>query len=346
MYENSGRYPDMCNVIYENNIDGVAQSLSSLCSARRVFIVTDDTVAALYLDALVSSARNKLDICGTVILKHGEGSKDLNSLQSICGAMLECGLSRRDLVVNLGGGMVSDIGGFAAGIYMRGIDYINIPTTLLGMVDSSIGGKTAIDFNGIKNVLGAFHFPIATIVCPEFLNTLNADEYRSGMGEVIKYYAISGRFDIPSSVPDDSARLIIQCCDIKKRFVLSDRYDTGVRKILNFGHTFGHAFESASCFSVSHGEAVGLGMLAVCRLGETLGITDADCFNKIKQKLDLYGLKADYSRLAGDALNELIHDKKYSGGNIDMIFIKHIGEPVIKSCPLETVRTFLSNERA
>ena len=119
-----------------------------------------------------------------------------------------------------------------------------------------------------------------------------------------------------------------------------------MRKILNFGHTFGHAFESASNFSVSHGEAVGLGMLAVCRFGEALGIADADCFNEIKQKLDLFGMKTDYSHLADGAVSELVHDKKYSSGNIDMIFIRHIGEPVIKSCSLETVKAFLSNERA
>ena len=346
MYGNTERDHDICSVIYEKNIDGVILSLSSLCCRRKAFIVTDDTVASLYLDKFKNSALDRFDICGTVILEHGEGSKDLNSLQFICSSMIESELSRKDIVINLGGGMVSDIGGFAASIYMRGIDYINIPTTLLGMVDSSIGGKTAVDFSGIKNVLGAFHFPIATIICPDFLNTLKADDIKSGMGEIIKYYAVSGKFDISNSVPDDFSQLIMQCCNIKKEFVLNDRYDNGMRKILNFGHTFGHAFESASNFSVSHGEAVGLGMLAVCRFGEALGITDADCFNEIKQKLDLFGMKTDYSHLTDGAVSELVHDKKYSSGNIDMIFIRHIGEPVIKSCSLETVKAFLSNERA
>jgi 3-dehydroquinate synthase len=212
----------------------------------------------------------------------GEDQKSFDTVQKIIAFLLEHHATRKCMLVNLGGGVVSDLGGFAASIYKRGIPFINIPTTLLAMADASIGGKTGINCHGIKNLIGSFHFPAGVILYPGFLNTLPEREWKSGLGEVFKYALIGAGFSLyeldqlSPKEPDLLLRIINRCSEYKQAVALCDPFDKNERMILNFGHTVGHALESAalrSGISLSHGEAVAAGLLAETRLLEDSGCT-------------------------------------------------------------------------
>lgn len=330
-------------LLFSDNLPELLKSICNVVDKNKLFIITDDNVANLYLNEILRLLDN-----GTyykiLSLPHGEISKSFNGLNSIYEMLAANSAGRNDYILNFGGGMITDLGGFAAATYMRGINYINIPTTLLGMVDSSIGGKTAINFNMTKNLIGAFHMPVLTAIHPDFISTLPEREKKSGLGEMIKYFFISGNEILGNVDFNDTYDSIKECATIKKEYVELDEFDKAQRRILNFGHTFGHAFESASNFMLSHGEAVGLGMLAVSEFGEKLNITNKGCSKLVKSFLLRNGMPTDYSVYTKDALNELSHDKKFSSGSINMIFIKNPGEPFIHSVELSKAKDFLSCE--
>ncbi len=332
-----------CDILLSDKIEEFCLYISKIVSGHHVFIVSDDIVAPFYLETIKYLLMERSVAVDSIILPHGEQSKSSDGLAAIHRFLIKNAASRHDYILNLGGGMVSDLGGFAAATYMRGIGYINMPTSLLGMVDSGIGGKTAINFDGIKNIIGAFHSPLLTAIYPEFLTTLPVCELRSGMGEVIKYSVISPVFSNMLSGEFPDIELIMNCCKIKKRYVELDAYDNGQRKILNFGHTFGHAFESGSGFELSHGEAVGLGMLAIARFGNHIGITPPDVGREIERKLISYKMPTDYSKYTDLAAYELCHDKKNDGGLIEMVLLEDIGSPIIARIPIEKARDFLCN---
>ncbi len=330
-------------LLFSNSLQELLDKILDMVGGNKLFIITDDNVADLYLDRITKLFDSRT-FYKVLLLPHGEVSKSFEGLNSIYEMLSENSAGRNDYILNFGGGMISDLGGFAAATYMRGINYINLPTTLLGMVDSSIGGKTAINFNMTKNLIGAFHMPILTAIYPDFINTLPEREKKSGLGEMIKYFLISGKEILKNIDFTDAYADIKECATIKKDYVEIDEFDKAQRKILNFGHTFGHAFESVSNFTLSHGEAVGLGMLAASELGEKLNITNAGCSELIESFLSRYGMSTDYSPYAKDAINELCHDKKFSSGSINMIFIKNPGKPFIHSVELSKAKDFLSRE--
>lgn len=324
--------------------DNLSELLSNICNEigkNKLFIVTDDNVAKLYLNDIIQLLNDRVSY-EVLLLPHGEASKSFDGLNLIYEMLSANSASRSDYILNFGGGMITDLGGFAAATYMRGIKYINLPTTLLAMVDSSIGGKTAINFNTTKNLIGAFHMPILTGVYPNFINTLPEREKKSGLGEMIKYFLISAKESLENIDFMNAYDSIKECAIIKKEYVELDEFDKAQRRILNFGHTFGHAFESVSNFTLSHGEAVGLGMLAASELGEKMNITNKGCSKLIESILMKYEMPTDYSLYAKDAINELSHDKKFSSGNISMIFIKNPGEPLIRSVEINKAKDFLS----
>lgn len=324
--------------------DNLSELLGNICNEigkNKLFIVTDDNVAKLYLNDIIQLLNDRVSY-EVLLLPHGEASKSFDGLNLIYEMLSANSASRSDYILNFGGGMITDLGGFAAATYMRGIKYINLPTTLLAMVDSSIGGKTAINFNTTKNLIGAFHMPILTGVYPNFINTLPEREKKSGLGEMIKYFLISAKESLKNIDFMNAYDSIKECAIIKKEYVELDEFDKAQRRILNFGHTFGHAFESASNFTLSHGEAVGLGMLAASELGEKMNVTNEGCSKLIKSILMKYEMPTDYSLYAKDAINELSHDKKFSSGNISIIFIKNPGEPLIRSVEINKAKDFLS----
>lgn len=335
-----------CKLVFVDDIEESINTIFELIDGHRLFIITDDKVAALYLQQIEQLLRQYSIVFYSCILPEGELTKNWDGLASIYRFLIVHSAGRKDFVLNLGGGMISDLGGFAAATYMRGISYINLPTTLLGMVDSGIGGKTAINFEGTKNIIGSFHSPKLTIVCPIFLRTLSENDIKSGMGEVIKYTLISNEINLfnlcfNNKIPN--IEQIFDCCRTKKYYVEADAFDNGKRKVLNFGHTFGHAFEAGSNFTLSHGEAVGLGMLAVARFGNALEITPSNIELEIIKSLESYNMPVDYSPYISAALLKLTHDKKNDGGMIDMVILQDMGVPSIIKVSVDSAKEFLTN---
>lgn len=250
------------------------------------------------------------------------------------------------MLLCFGGGVIGDMGGFAASVYMRGISFIAMPTTLIGMTDSSVGGKTGVDFCGVKNAVGSFHAPVLVVCCTDFLKTLPLRELHSGIGEIIKYAVIGGDsiLNLLQGGIINNAALISACCEIKRKFVEEDEFDNGTRRILNLGHTFGHVFEAASRFSLSHGEAVGLGLAAAADFGEKLGFTKRGISQKIISLLREQGLKTNYAPYCTETAAELLlHDKKGDRSGIDMVFIKEFRHVFAHRVSTESAIAFLNS---
>ncbi|MCH5278617.1 MAG: 3-dehydroquinate synthase [Christensenellaceae bacterium] len=345
-FETNSKYEVIiCDTLFDLLSKDAAFIMESACGSRRVYIITDSNTAKLHLETVIKMLSTYHIAACPIVIPAGEEAKSMEGYSKVCSELLSFGCGRNDCILNLGGGMVGDLGGFVAATYMRGIRYINMPTTLISMVDSSMGGKTGIDFNGSKNILGAFHAPSAVLICTDFLKTLPQREFRSGMGEIIKYAAIDGEsvLDGVQSSFSIGEELIFRCCQIKREYVCGDEFDNGKRRILNLGHTFGHAFEAASDFSLSHGEAVGLGLLAVTEFGEKLGITDASVSQKVKKLVKRFDMATDYQSYARAAYEHIKHDKKLSGEMLDMVFIKNFGLPIRQNIPISAVDNFLQD---
>lgn len=283
---------------------------------RRALIVTDSGVPAEY-------AKTVADACLEGIIytvEQGEGSKSLETFGRLLEVMLMHGFSRNDCVVAVGGGVVGDLSGFAASAYMRGIDFYNVPTTLLSQIDSSIGGKTAINFGGVKNTVGAFYQPKGVLIDPELLKTLPKRQFSNGLAEAIKMSLTSDKelFDIFENKDIESSidEIIIRSLNIKKSVVEQDERESGLRKILNFGHTVGHGIESSSAGALYHGECVALGMLPMC--GENV----RPRLIEVLKKCGLFRtVEYDWKRIAAAAF----HDKKADGDRVTVTAVNEIG---------------------
>jgi 3-dehydroquinate synthase len=255
------------------------------------------------------------------VFPEGEASKNLDRFRELLGQMLKHSFTRSDCVVAVGGGVVGDVAGFAAACYMRGIDFYNVPTTLLAQVDSSIGGKTAVDLDGVKNAVGAFHQPKGVAVDPEVLRTLSERQLHAGLAEAIKMAATSdedlfARIEASSSLENDLESIICSALQIKQSVVEQDPEEHGLRRVLNFGHTIGHAIESAEGGMLLHGECVAAGMIPMC--GE-------DCRERLRNVLKKYDLPTGTSRSREELLPYLIHDKKQESDRIRVVCVDRIG---------------------
>jgi 3-dehydroquinate synthase len=305
-------------------IDLAAEKIRS--AGGRVCIVTDSGVPREYAGRLLASIGKGATLC---VIPAGEGNKSFEGLFTVLRTMLEAGFTRRDAVVALGGGVVGDLAGFAAATYMRGIDFYNIPTTLLAQVDSSVGGKTAVDLDGYKNMIGAFYQPKEVFIDPDLLSTLPRRHISAGLCEALKMGATSDpilfelfeKGEVLTS-PELIVEIIIRAVKAKRDVVEIDEREGGIRKVLNFGHTLGHAIESASGLSLLHGECVALGMLPMC---------ESDALKKrIKNALDSIGINTDAAKYISDngaVLDALSHDKKSSSdGRISAVLLRNIGD--------------------
>ncbi len=307
----------------------IAPLISALGDYDRIFLVTDSHVGALYADTVTQALR--LPAQAVYTFPAGETSKTFATVTEMLFAFQKASLTRHSLVLALGGGVCGDLCGFATAIYLRGIDYVQIPTSLLAMVDAAIGGKTGADLPFGKNLIGAFHQPRAVIADPAVLATLPEREFRSGMAEVIKTACIADESffaDICNhSLPP--ADLILRCMQIKARFVEEDPKEHGKRILLNFGHTFGHALESAQAYcGYTHGEAVGVGMLLAAETGIACGVTPPAVSQSIRQALVSYGLPVAIPLSADALLSYIGADKKREGSLIRLVFLTRIGEAV------------------
>lgn len=314
--------------------------------ARRIAVVTDSNVAPLYLKRVQDALKKAGFEVEGIVVPAGESSKSLEMLGQLYDQLLDFGLSRTDAVAALGGGVVGDLAGFAAATVLRGVDYVQIPTSLLAQVDSSVGGKVAIDLPAGKNLAGAFWQPKLVLMDPDCLDTLPDAVFSDGMAEVLKYgcirdeaffrllLACGGR----AGVMEHIEQVLYTCCDIKRRVVLNDERDTGERMVLNFGHTVGHAFELAGHYEMwTHGQAVAVGMLWAAALGEQLGITPAGTGADIRKALELYHLPTEIP-CAWETMVEAVGlDKKRSGQGISFVLLERMGRAESKTMETNTL---------
>ena len=321
---------------------GLLDQAGPLCRAAlpkvgKLAVITDSTVAPLYLSRVQSSLEQAgfQVLCLTV--PAGEHSKNPHQLAQLWEALMAFGLTRTDAVAALGGGVTGDMAGFAAAVYLRGIRYVQLPTTLLAAVDSSVGGKVAIDLQAGKNLAGAFWQPKGVLIDPDCLNTLSDRAFSDGMAEVIKYGCIRDRefFELldrcgsRAGVMDHIEQVICTCCDLKRQVVLQDERDTGLRMTLNFGHTIGHAFELAGHYETwTHGQGVAAGMNWAAQLGVGLGITPPEVVEQIRSILNKFGLPQDIP-CPWETMTEAVGlDKKRTGDSITLILLERLGQAV------------------
>ncbi len=325
-----------CDILIEDGIlDRAGEHIkAALPRAKRIFVITDTNVSPLYGPRLVASLETHGFEVHTRVIPAGEPSKCAGELVALWEWMAAHGVTRTDAVAALGGGVVGDLAGFAASTILRGVGLVQIPTTLLSQVDSSVGGKTAIDLTAGKNLAGTFYQPGLVLMDPETLRTLPDRDFMSGMAEVVKYGCIwdAGFFDFLAARPSrealmgDIPRILRTCCDIKRQVVNADERDTGLRMILNFGHTLGHAYELAGNYTRwSHGEAVAAGMAAAAKLGVELEITDAAVPGKIESILSPLGLPTKIPCDLEHIRRAVGVDKKGSGDLVTLILLEKIG---------------------
>ena len=319
------------------------EHIKAVCPrAKTLFVVTDSNVGPLYYNRLKAA----LESVGFQVYVHvvpaGEESKNAAALASLWEEMMERSLTRTDAVAALGGGVVGDLAGFAAATVLRGVDFIQIPTTLLAQVDSSVGGKVAVDLNHGKNLAGAFHQPKLVLMDPDTLSTLDDKTFADGMAEVIKYGCIADKpfFDRLAAHPSrpeimsDIESVLYTCCDIKRQVVEEDERDTGRRMLLNFGHTIGHAYELAGHYQTyTHGQAVAAGMCVAAKLGVALNLTPADIPAQIETLCAAFGLPTAIPCDAATYAAAVGRDKKGEGADISVILLEKLGHAVAHKLP-------------
>ena len=330
---------------------GAGEAIRGVCpKAGRLFVVTDSNVAPLYLDKLLDSLTAAGFRVQAAAVPAGESSKCAAQLSTLWEEMMAFGLTRTDAVVALGGGVVGDLAGFAAATVLRGVDFVQIPTTLLAQVDSSVGGKVAVDLKAGKNLAGAFWQPRLVLMDTDTLNTLPLPVFMEGMAEVVKYGCIFDKnfFDFLAARPSRAALMadieyiLYTCCDFKRSVVVEDERDTGRRMLLNFGHTLGHAYELAGSYEIwSHGDAVAAGMVLAARLGARLGVTPGEVPGQIENALAALGLPTSICCTREDYTAAIGLDKKGSGEDISLILLDGLGHAIPHKMPKKEVLDLL-----
>lgn len=327
--------------IYIQN--GLLSMVSKLCDSRfspsRVHIITDSHVEPIYFKKVANQF--KIPVTYTTI-KAGEENKTLPTVSGIYEDLCHAGLTRQDLIIALGGGVVGDITGFAASSFLRGIPLCQIPTTLLAQVDSSVGGKCGVDLPQGKNLVGAFYQPSLVIIDPEALNTLTDRIFHDGMAEVIKYGCIQNKviLDLVSqkNLKENIGAIIYECVKIKRDVVSQDEHDTGLRMILNFGHTIGHAAEKLGNYTeLTHGQAVAIGMAAAAKLSYQMGKSKRNLTQNIVQILKNNDLPTELTYSLNEICQAILSDKKKMADNIHFVFLTELGSCLVEKLPTQVL---------
>lgn len=321
------------NVIVENGaIDKTGEVVAAMYkSGTRVMIISETNVYPIYGKRVTDSLEANGFKVSSFVFMAGEERKTLATVMEMYRVLAENGFTRSDLIITLGGGVTGDMGGFAAATFLRGMDFIQIPTSLLAQVDASVGGKTGVDLPYGKNLVGAFHQPRAVITDPSVLRTLPKEFFVDGMGEVVKYGCIWDKdlfHDLETGVAlKDIENTICKCIDCKRELVEEDPNDTGRRMILNFGHTFGHALEKLHGFTgLSHGRAVAVGMLMATRISESMNLTVKGTAKRLEELLTALGLPTEADFPADKIIDATALDKKSKGKTLNLILMKEIGD--------------------
>ncbi len=337
-------------------LDEVGQLLGALKVTRKTLVVTQPAIRALYGDRVIQRLRAHGFEAEVFEVLDAEEAKSLAWLEKVYDRLVALRLDRRSPLIALGGGVVGDLAGFAAATYLRGIPFVQIPTTLLAQVDSSIGGKTAVNHPRGKNLIGAFYQPRLVLIDVDTLHTLPPRDLRSGLGEVVKYSVISspGLFqlleehatDVLCGDPDLLSGVIEECCRIKAEVVSADEHEGGLRAILNFGHTFGHAIEAATDFSTyTHGEAVAIGMIWATELSRRMGLCAPSLLERLRALLVALGLPTTLSGPTQGIREALSLDKKVVGGRSRFVLVESLGKVSVRDdVPTEMVEDLLRRE--
>lgn len=328
-------------IIKKGLIDEINIEIAKIYRGKKIFVLTDENVNSHYGDRVKESLIKSGYDVKVMVLKPGEETKSFNTLPSIYNEFLDFKLTRSDLIITLGGGVIGDLGGFAASTFLRGVDFVQIPTSLLAQVDSSVGGKVAVDLERGKNLVGSFYHPKVVLIDPDVLNTLSDRFFRDGMAEVIKYGCIKNKdffyklksYKTKEEVMENIEEIIHTCCDIKRIVVENDERDKGERMLLNFGHTLGHAIETYYNFNkYSHGEAVGIGMYEITKISEEKGITKKGTSDEIKDILIQYSLPYSVDIKNSDEILETISlDKKNINNTLKVVLLKEIGNSILEN---------------
>ncbi|MDO4732836.1 MAG: 3-dehydroquinate synthase [Bacillota bacterium] len=332
--------------IGRNVLSLLADQLKEMFQERRLCLVTDSNVAPLYLDTLRQLLETNYFPCSVFVFPAGESSKNLATYGELLSFMAREQLSRNDVILALGGGTVGDLAGFAAASYMRGIPWVFLPSTLLAAVDASVGGKTAVNLPEGKNLLGAFHQPSLVFCECSFLESLGKEQIQDGLAEILKHGLIADaalfqRFQQPFSLlSEDLPELILRNVEIKSHFVLADEKDQGQRQILNFGHSIAHAIEKCSGYSISHGQAVAIGMLAEIRAAHRMGLSSFP-ETAIRAVLSRQGLPLSCPFSAEEIWQAARNDKKRRGQQISLVLLSCLGEAHLQELNLDDFREFV-----
>ena len=332
-------------VIQKDLKDYFGEYIKTVFDGNKVAIITDDNLNDIYGENIKSNIENEGLEVKIISVKPGEKSKSFDTLPGIYNELLDFKLTRSDLIIALGGGVVGDLAGFVASTFLRGIDFIQIPTSLLAQVDSSVGGKVAVDLERGKNLVGSFYHPKLVLIDPNMLGTLPEKYFNDGLGEVIKYGCIKSKelfeklesFENKEELKENIGDIIYECCNIKREVVENDEKDLGERMVLNFGHTLGHAIEQIYNYETySHGEAVAIGMNMISKIAEEKELTKRGTAERIEKLLKKYGLGTEVNIEDNGLAREAIKlDKKNLNGSLNVILLKDIGESYIYNTTVE-----------
>lgn len=334
-------------IIEKGLINRVSEEIRKVYKGKKIFIITDDNVNKYYGDKISNELKGSDFEVKLLSLKPGEETKNFNTLPIVYNELLDFNLTRSDLIIALGGGVIGDLAGFVASTYLRGVDFVQIPTSLLAQVDSSVGGKVAVDLDRGKNLVGSFYHPKCVLIDPEVLNTLEDRFFIDGMAEVIKYGCIKDKefFDYLEKMENNKQLInnmevvIHKCCDIKRQVVENDEKDKGERMLLNFGHTLGHAIEQHYNYTkYSHGEGVAIGMYVISKISEEKGLTKKGTSQRIKDILVKYNLPYELDVNIEETLEAINLDKKKLGNDLNVIILKEIGSSEIYKTTAEFLK--------
>ena len=330
-------------IIGEGMLPISGSMIHSQCGGTAACVVCGDAVDGLYAGAVCDSLRRSgYEVC-RFVYPRGEKSKNAGTYIELLNFLAENRLSRDDVIVPLGGGVTGDLAGFAAATYMRGIKYVQMPTTLLAMVDSSVGGKTAIDLPAGKNLAGAFWQPELVICSCDTLSSLPEEIFRDGCAEIVKYAVLRDPelLEMLASPKENIETLVSRCVSIKRDFVNADEHDRGQRQMLNLGHTVGHAAEKLSNFSLSHGRAVATGLAVICRAACAAGECGGETVSAVISALEKLGLPTRTDFTAAELSEIMMSDKKRAGDTINLIVPRSLGSCGIRSLPASCLAAYI-----
>lgn len=340
--------------IGDRMLHGFVEKYEEKFDHAKAAIITNSTVWDLYGSFITESLQTEAVEYELILVRDGEAAKSLSVAERIYGDLIKKGFERKDVIIALGGGVVGDLAGFIAATYERGVPFVQIPTTLLAQVDSSVGGKVAVNHPLGKNMIGAFYQPSFVYIDVSTLKTLSERDYSGGLAEVIKYAFLKGdpllrtlqekQLEILNKKMDVLSEIVATCCSIKGEIVEKDERDAGIRAILNYGHTLGHAIESTTKYDYTHGQAVAVGMVFAARLSQRLGMLDEEAVELHRRLISIYGLPISIKSADPDELIRVMErDKKRSAGGHVFVLLDGVGNPVVKRVEEDMLRSVLND---